>query len=142
MKVKYNIVFFSAILFIVLLLALAVPCIASDQLQSGNYQSSASVVSLFTRTSSASGHVFIHSVCAAPSKIVSTVTLESADEGSADYTQAYRLIKKTVYNSTAITQMMDYPLENGKNYRIKVEITDTCNGLTTTATTYRNLTES
>ena len=140
MKIRNYSVLFSIILCFALLLSPAVPH-AADTDPSGKAESdsSASTVAYFIRTSSSSGHAFVYSVSAAPSKIVSKVTLESAEEGSGSYTQAGRSLKKTVYNAAAITQIIDYPLETGKDYRIKVEITDTCNGLTTTSTTYRDL---
>ncbi len=86
-----------------------------------------------------SADAYVRAVCAAPSKIVSKVTLESAEPGTSTYSQAYRPIKKTVYNSTTLTQEIQYGIDEDLDYRIKVEVTDTYNGISTTVTTYHYL---
>ncbi len=93
----------------------------------------------FTRSSSTSADAYVHAVCAAPSKIVSKVTLESAESGSTDYEQAARTVRKTVYNSTTLTQEIEYDIDEDLDYRIRIEVTDTYNDLTTTVTTYEYL---
>ena len=98
-----------------------------------------SISTAFTRSSSDSADAYVHAVCLAPSKIESKVTLESAEPGTSVYTQAYRPIKKTVYNSTTITQEIEYGIDEDLDYRIKVEVTDTYNGLSATVTTYHYL---
>lgn len=118
----------------VLLLTLMIPC--------GSWAATNTVSSIstaFVRTATDSAYAYVHSVCLAPSKIVSKVTLESAESGSSDYTQAYWPITKTVYNSTTITQEIDYDIDEDLDYRIKIEVTDTYNGISTTVTTYRYL---
>ena len=101
----------------------------------------ATLTTSFTRTSSESADAYVHAVCAASSKIESKVTLESAEVGSSDYEQAERPIKKTVYNATTLTQEIEYDIEADLDYRIKVEVTDTYNGLSTTVIAYRYLTD-
>ena len=95
----------------------------------------------FTRTSTDSAEAYVHAVCAAPSKIESKVTLESKEPGTSVYTQAYWPIRKTVYNSTTLTQEIEFDIDEDLDYRIKVEVTDTYNGLSATVTTYDYLTD-
>ena len=46
----------------------------------------------------------------------------------------------TVYNTSYIDHICSFPISSGKNYRIKVEITDNVNGKEATATLYKTLT--
>jgi hypothetical protein len=119
---------------VVLLLTLMIPC--------GSWAATNTVSSIstaFVRTSTDSAYAYVHAVCLAPSKIVSKVTLESAEQGTTNYEQAARTVKKTVYNSTTITQEIDYDIDEDLDYRIKIEVTDTYNGISTTVTAYRYL---
>ena len=99
----------------------------------------ATLVTDFVRTSSDSADAYVYAVCLAPSKIESKVTLEAAEAGSSDFEQAERPIRKTVYNATNLTQEIEYDIEEDLDYRIKVEVTDTYNGLSATVTTYHYL---
>ena len=65
--------------------------------------------------------------------------MESAEPGSTDYEQAARTVRKTVYNSTTLTQEIEYDIDEDLDYRIRIEVTDTYNGISTTVTTYRYL---
>lgn len=118
----------------VLLLTLMIPCGVA-----GATNTIAGLTTSFTRSSTDSAEAYVHAVCAAPSKIVSKVTLESAEQGSTDYEQAARTVKKTVYNSTTLTQEIGYDIDEDLDYRIKIEVTDTYNGISTTVTAYRYL---
>lgn len=119
---------------VVLLMTLMVPC--------GSWAATNTVASIstsFTRSSTDSADAYVYAVCAAPSKIVSKVTLESTEPGSSNYEQAARTVRKTVYNSTTLTQEIEYDIDEDLDYRIKIEVTDTYNGISTTVTAYRYL---
>lgn len=75
------------------------------------------------------------------SYITSKITLQSAPLGSSSYTNVSGVLPSTytVYDTTGITHLCSFPISSGKNYRIKVEITDKVNGKKSTATLYKTL---
>ena len=75
------------------------------------------------------------------SYITSKITLQSAPLGSSSYTNVSGVLPSTytVYDTTRITHLCSFPISSGKNYRIKVEITDKVNGKKSTATLYKTL---
>ena len=95
----------------------------------------------FVRTSSNSAEANIFATCAAPSKIVSAVTREIYDENEGDYVTDSNTYRKTKYNATSITHRLTLPVQAVGDYRIKIEITDTYNDITTTVTSYAYLQE-
>ena len=76
------------------------------------------------------------------SYITSKITLQSAPLGSSSYTNVSGVLPSTytVYDTTGITHLCSFPISSGKNYRIKVEITDKVNGKESTVTLYKTLT--
>lgn len=77
------------------------------------------------------------------SYITSKITLQSAPLGSSSYTNVTGVSPSTytVYNRGSISHLCSFPVSNGKNYRIKIEITDSVNGKVATTTLYKTLTE-
>ena len=75
------------------------------------------------------------------SYITSKITLQSAPLGSSSYTNVSGVLPSTytVYDTTGITHLCSFPISSGKNYRIKVKITDKVNGKKSTATLYKTL---
>ena len=85
--------------------------------------------------------VYLHSIGLA-SSITSKITLQSAPIGSASYSNVSGVLPSTytVYNTTSITHLCSFPISSSKNYRIKIDATDTVNGKTSTITLYKTLT--
>ena len=84
--------------------------------------------------------VYAHSLGLA-STITSKITLQSAPLGSSSYSNVSGVLPSTltVYNTVAITHLCSFPISSSKNYRIKIQITDTVNGKTSTTTLYKTL---
>ncbi len=125
---------FRVIAWSVLVLLLMIPC---------NVGAATNTISTltasFVRTSSTSSEVFIYATCGASSKIVSEVTREIYDETEGDYVTDSNTYKKTKYNATSITHRLTLPVQADGDYRIKIQITDTYNGISTTVTSYEYL---
>lgn len=84
--------------------------------------------------------VYAHSIGLA-SSITSKVTLQSAPLGSSVYTNVSGVLPSThtVYNQSYIDHLCSFPISSGRNYRIKIEITDKVNGKEATVTLYKTL---
>ena len=78
------------------------------------------------------------------SSITSKITLQSANLGSASYSNVSGVAPSslTVYNKAFIKHLCSFPITSGKNYRIKIEITDVVNGKKSTFTKYQKLSRS
>lgn len=111
-----------------------VPCTTGAVTNTGT-----ALTASFVRNASTSADVYVHATYAEPSKIVSAVTREVYDEDEDDFVTDSRTYKKTVYYATSITHMLTLPIVEDKEYRIKVEITDTYDDIETTVTTYVDL---
>lgn len=74
--------------------------------------------------------------------ITSKITLQSAPLGSSSYTNVPGVSPSTftVYNKASISHLCSFPISSSRNYRIKIEITDSVNGKVATATLYKTLT--
>ena len=74
--------------------------------------------------------------------ITSKITLQSAPLGSSSYTNVSGISPSTftVYDSPNIDHLCSFPVSSSKNYRIKIEITDSVNGKVATTTLYKALT--
>ena len=85
--------------------------------------------------------VYAHSIGVA-SYITSKITLQSAPLGSSSYTNVFGVLPSTytVYDQIYIKHLCSFPISSGKNYRIKIEITDKVNGKESTVTLYKTLT--
>lgn len=84
--------------------------------------------------------VYVNSIGMA-STITSKITLQSAPLGSVSYSNVSGVLPstRTVYNTSCITHLCSFPISSSKNYRIKIQITDTVNGKTATTTLYKTL---
>ena len=96
----------------------------------------------FTERTSVIGDAFAHTnSIGIASKITSKITLQSAPLGSTSYKNVSGVLPSTltVYNNSSITHFCSFPISSSKNYRIKVQVTDTVNGKTATTTLYKTL---
>ncbi len=97
----------------------------------------------FVASSNVKGDAYVYAACSGiASFITSKITLQSAPLGSASYTNVSGVLPSTytVYDSSSITHFCTFPISSGKNYRIKIEITDKVNGKEVTVTKYQTLT--
>ena len=78
------------------------------------------------------------------SSITSKITLQSAPLGSVSYTNVSGVLPstRTVYNKSSIKHLCSFPITSGKNYRIKIEVTDVVDGKKSTFTKYQKLSRS
>ena len=125
---------FKGIIWIVVILLLMTPCVVG-----ASTNTILVLAKSFVRISSSSADAYVHATCAAPSKIVSEVTREIYDENEGDYVTDSSTYRKTRYNATSITHHLTLPVQSTGNYRIKIQITDTYNDITTTVTSYAYL---
>ena len=132
--VNSTLLFKSFIVSVVLILLLAVPYTSGAATNTIS-----TLTSSFIRTSTTSAEVEIFATCLGPSKIVSAVTREIYDENEGDYVTDSSTYRKTKYNATSITHRLTLPVQANGDYRIKIQITDTYNDITTTVTCYEYL---
>ncbi|MCI8631283.1 MAG: hypothetical protein HFG67_03290 [Firmicutes bacterium] len=73
--------------------------------------------------------------------ITSKITLQSAALGSTRFSNVSNVDPDiyTVEDKVAILHQCTFPITSSKEYRIKIEITDEVNGITTTKTYYQEL---
>lgn len=141
---------FSRILVVLMIILLMIPALGSAAYAESEEDSAQTmtvggyVVSFVERNSFVGdADVYIATIGIA-SSITSTITLQSAPLGSSSYTNVSGVLpsKYTVYNEASITHLCSFPITPSKNYRIKIQITDTVNGKTSTFTKYQNLSRS
>ena len=97
----------------------------------------------FVASSNIKGDAYVYAACSGiASFITAKITLQSAPLGSASYTNVSGVLPSTftVYDSSSIAHFCTFPISSGKNYRIKIEITDKVNGKQATVTKYKTLT--
>lgn len=138
---------FSRILVVLMIVLLMVPALGSvtyaeSEEDSAQTMTVGSYVVSFVARNSVTGDadVYAHSIGLA-SKITCTITLQSAPLNSLSYSNVSGVLPstRTVYNSTYINHMCSFPISSSKNYRIKIQVTDTVNGKTATTTFYKTL---
>ena len=138
---------FSRILVVLMIVLLMIPALGSaayaeSEEDSAQTMTVGSCVISFVERNSFVGDadVYAHSIGLA-SSITSKITLQSAPLGSASYSNVSGVLPSTltVYNTTCITHLCSFPISSSKNYRIKIQITDTVNGKTATTTLYKTL---
>lgn len=73
--------------------------------------------------------------------ITSKITLQSAPLGSTKFTNVSNVDPSTytVEDEVTILHQHSFPITSDKEYRIKIQITDEVNGITTTKTYYQDL---
>ena len=93
-----------------------------------------------TSNTSATSEVSFYADSIATS-IKSTITLQSAPLGSSNYSNVSGISPstRTVYNTTYIYHTCNFNISSQKDYRIKVEISQTINGINTTTIRYKTL---
>jgi|GEM_PF-1796079 len=73
------------------------------------------------------------------SSITSKITLQEAPPSSSNYKDSSVPSQSKTVNDIKIIHNCDFPISAGKDYRIKVELTDIVNGVKITAIYYKNL---
>lgn len=138
---------FSRILVVLMIILLMIPALGSaayaeSEEDSAQTMTVGSYVVSFVARNSVTGdaHVHANSIGIA-STITSKITLQSAPLGSASYSNVSGVLPSTytVYNTSSITHLCSFPISSSKNYRIKIQITDTVNRKTVTTTFYKTL---
>ena len=98
-----------------------------------------SIGKYFIRTTGNEAEAYMYATFLSPRKVVSKVSLEEAPEGTTNFTTVEGPYKRTVYNTTSISRLNYFELEEGYEYRVKYEVTDTLEGIETTVTEYAYL---
>ena len=138
----------SKILILLMIVTLLIPAFGgvayaeSDETNSNQMRTPISYLISFTAANSVRGDVDSYVSCSGyASYIKSKITLQSAPLGSASYTNVSGVLPSTytVYNTSYIDHICSFPISSGKNYRIKVEVTDKVNGKISTVTLYKTL---
>ena len=139
----------SKVLILLMIVTLLIPAFGSVayaesvEVDSNEMRTPVSYLISFTAANSVRGDVDAYVSCSGyASYIKSKITLQSAPLNSSSYTNVSGVLPSTytVYNTSYIDHICSFPISSGKNYRIKVEITDNVNGKEATATLYKTLT--
>ena len=73
--------------------------------------------------------------------ILSSIELQSRTSDGDEFTTELGPVYRRIYNSSYIEQEVSFPISSGKEYRIKVTITDTVAGVENSVTDYFDLSE-
>ena len=114
----------------------------SEETDTNEMRTPVSYMISFTAANSVRGDADVYVTSSGlASSITSKITLQSAPLGSASYTNVSGVLPSTytVYNTSSITHLCSFPISIGKNYRIKIDVTDVVNGKKATATLYKTL---
>lgn len=105
-----------------------------------NARAIALVVS-FTKASPRKADAYIYvEAGAVRDRIISRITLQEAPAGSSNYTDSPPAPKvKVVYNTSSLIDEVRFPIRSGRNYRIKVEATETAGSTTLNTIHYEYL---
>lgn len=139
---------FSRILVVLMIVLLMIPALGSAAYAESEEDSAQTMTATvlryyFDAVSNVKGEAYVYASCSGiASYITSKITLQSAPLGSVSYSNVSGVFPstQTVYDQSNITHLCSFPISTGKNYRIKIEITDKVNGKVATVTKYKNLT--
>ena len=97
------------------------------------------ISSYFIKTSSSEAEAYMYATFLSPRKVVSKVSLEEAPAGTTNFTTVEGPYSRTAYNTTAVSRLIYFELDEDCDYRVKFEVTDTLEGIETTVTEYAYL---
>ena len=100
-----------------------------------------STTSSFVRDSNTKGTASLSAVSSNPSTpyVISKMTLQEAPLGSSNFVNSNTDPKTKKVYSNAILHTATFSITTTKEYRVKMEITDSTNGTESTVTFYENL---
>ena len=105
-------------------------------------QTVATISASFTKVSNVQAYACIYATSASTNAtILSSVELQSRTSDEDEFTTELGPVYRRVYNSSYIEQEVSFPISSGKEYRIKVTITDTVAGVENSVTDYFDLSE-
>lgn len=139
---------FSRILIILMIIVLLLPAggayaSSDDEPVTVQPQTVGSYALSFSTSNNVIGNVHVYARSSGEADyITSKITLQSAPLGSSSYTNVIGVSPSTftVYDSPNIDHLCSFPVSSSKNYRIKIELTDSVNGKVATTTLYKKLT--
>ena len=99
----------------------------------------AAVGGYFIKNTSTEGEARVYATYLSPRKVVSKVSLEEALEGTTNYTTVEGPYTKTYYNVSSVSRLFYFDLDEGYDYRVKFQVTDTLEGIESTVTHYFDL---
>ena len=101
-----------------------------------------SVFASFMKISDVQAYAHVYATSSSSTgTILSSVELQSRTSDDDAFTTELGPVYRRVYNSTSIEQEVSFPISSGKEYRIKVTITDTVAGVENSVTDYFDLVE-